>query len=83
MEGGDEGGGMVCEVGVFLPNRDLISEPKHTVCEDATRHGAAPVLPVGRLALYACREGGAVYQSAAHERRGETRVQRKAKEKQK
>lgn len=42
---------MVCEVGVFLPNRDLISEPKHTVCKDATRHSAAPVLPVGWLAL--------------------------------
>lgn len=39
------------EVGVFLPNRDLISEPEHTVCKDATRHGAAPFLPVGRLAL--------------------------------
>lgn len=44
-------GGRTCEVGVFLPNRDLISEPEHTVCEDATRQGAAPLLPVGRLAL--------------------------------
>lgn len=38
-------------MGVFLPNRDLISEPEYTVCEDATRQGAAPLLPVGRLAL--------------------------------
>lgn len=38
-------------VGVFLPNRDLISEPEHTVCKDATRHGANPLLSVGRLAL--------------------------------
>ena len=45
------GRGMVCGVGVFLPNRDLISEPEHTVCEDATRHGANPLLSVGCLAL--------------------------------
>lgn len=36
---------------VFLPNSDFVSEPEHTVCKDATRHGAAPFLPVGRLAL--------------------------------
>lgn len=42
---------MVHEAGVFLPNSDLISEPEHTVCKDATRHGAAPLLSVGRLAL--------------------------------
>lgn len=41
-EGGD---------GALLPNSDLISEPEHTVCEDATRHGAAPFYPVGRLVL--------------------------------
>lgn len=39
----------MCEV--FLPNRDLISEPEHTVCKDATGQGAAPFLPVGRLVL--------------------------------
>lgn len=42
----DEGGD-----GALLPNSDLISEPEHTVCEDATRHGAAPFYPVGRLVL--------------------------------
>lgn len=45
VEGRTRGGG------VFLPNRDLICEPEHPVCEDATRHGAAPFLPAGRLAL--------------------------------
>lgn len=49
--GGEEDEEEVREVGVFLPNRDLISESEHTVCKDATRHGAAPFLPVGRLAL--------------------------------
>lgn len=42
----DEGGD-----GALLPNSDLISEPEHTVCEDATRYGAAPFYPVGRLVL--------------------------------
>lgn len=58
----------MCEVGVFLPNRDLISESEHTMCKDATRHCVAPILPVGRLALKACGEGGAVHQSPAHNR---------------
>lgn len=48
---GVPGGGGI-EVGrVSLPNSDLISEPEHAVCEDATRCGVAPVLPVGWLAL--------------------------------
>lgn len=42
---------LVCGVGVFLPNCDLISEPEHAVCKDATWHGANPLLSVGRLAL--------------------------------
>lgn len=75
---------MVREACMVLPNRDLISEPEHTVCKDATRHGAAPFPPVVRLALQACGEGGAVRQSPAHERWGKAGVQKgKAKKKKK
>lgn len=35
----------------FLPNGDLIGEPEHAVCEDATGHDAAPFLAAGPLAL--------------------------------
>lgn len=42
---------MVQEMGVLLPNCDLIGEPEHTMCKDATRHGTAPFLPVGQFSL--------------------------------
>lgn len=48
------------EPGLFLPNRDLVGEPEHTVCEDAAGQGGAPLHPVGQLAFEACGEGGAV-----------------------
>lgn len=71
------------EADMFLPNSDFICEPEHAVCEDATRRvAAAHFLFVGRLALQACREGGAVRQKPpAPDRRvwGEEEVERRAK----
>lgn len=53
-----ERGGRLFGVMGFLPNGDLISEPEHTVREDATGGGTAPsLMPPGSLALQACREG--------------------------
>lgn len=47
-----ERGGRLFGVMGFLPNGDLISEPEHTVREDATGGGTAPsLMPPGRLAL--------------------------------
>lgn len=39
------------QVDVFLPNCHLVSEPEHTVCENATWLSAAPFLSGGWFAL--------------------------------
>lgn len=42
---------MLQEMDAFLPNCDLIGEPEHALCKDATRHAIATFLPAGQFAL--------------------------------